>query len=232
MIRSIYRHPVFFLLILFQAAVSAAAANSPLLHEGRRILLNAKDKAYTHTTHVVEGKGIFHFDCSGFIDYALGRAVPERYTELVAATKALSEESPSRPLAKHFVRFIEALETGELSNDRWLPVTKATSLRPGDILSWLMPEDIESKNTGHVMLVRSVPRWSPFRKGELAVDIIDSTASGHGKSDPRKKSGPNGLGEGTVGLVLDGEGHPLGYRWSIESKQWHETPVKAVRLRR
>lgn len=230
MTRSV-RHPFpFFVGLVCLVAQAAAQAAPPLYDEAARILASTRVSSYTHKTHVDERRGIYHFDCSGLVDYALGRVEPASYRDLVAGVAELGP-APKRPLAKHFVRYFAAVEEREIATRHWIAVKKARHLKPGDVLAWLMPADIESTNTGHVMIVRHAPRPSPF-SGELLVDVFDSTSSGHGSTDPRKKNGPNGMGSGTIGLVLDGDGRAIGYRWAgSESTGWHETTVRAGRPR-
>ena len=48
-----------------------------LLREAKRQLANMKTSKYSHQTYVDEQRGIYHYDCSGFVAYALEQVRPE-----------------------------------------------------------------------------------------------------------------------------------------------------------
>jgi hypothetical protein len=172
--------------------------------EAHRQLRAMVSTAYQHETFVDEAEGIFRFDCSGFLGYALGKSLPTRL-------QAVRRASVARPLAKHYHAFFAALpEAG--GRDGWSRVTRASDLRPGDVIAWLKPVGLASRNTGHVMIVRAAPTRSTTRRDELLVQVTDSTASPHG-GDTRAPS-EHGLGSGTIGLLVDAKGAPVGYRWN------------------
>lgn len=182
--------------------VKGIPANDALIEEARRILRAVKTTEYSHTTAIDESSGTFKLDCSGFVDYALANVLPDAFAELQQATVP-------RPVAKSFVDFVSA-PTG-----RWKRVMNASTLVPGDIVAWSLPKDsAPTTNTGHVMIVASP---ATAATGEVQVDIIDASESGHGKIDARTASGATGLGTGRVAILVDGSGAPTGYRWSTES---------------
>lgn len=172
-----------------------------VLGQAMHVFASMRATAYTHETTIEASAGRFEFDCSGFVGYVLAQSRPRALAELRAATK-------QRPLAKHFVAFFQNLPAGSA----WRRIDRAADLAPGDMIAWLRPDDVVSKNTGHVMIVRERPvqeapdLWS--------VQIIDSTAVPHGKGDSRKARGLAGLGTGEVLLIVDEAGVPIGYRWS------------------
>src|SRR5262249_13589691 len=84
--------------------------HAALLAEVDREIAAMKRSSYTHRTHVDEASGVFEYDCSGFVNYALARSVPSALVELRRATV-------HRPLAKHFVAFLNALPPA--GNSRW-----------------------------------------------------------------------------------------------------------------
>jgi hypothetical protein len=160
---------------------------------------------YSHTTSVDEAKGIFDYDCSGFVGYALGRAFPSGMAAIVAATTA-------RPLAKDFEIFFASIPLGG-TKAGFARVARVVQLVPGDIVAWLEPADVTG-NTGHTFFVHGAPRVNPSRSDEILVPIEDSTSSPHGATDSRTASGSTGLVTGTVGLLIDSTGAPVGYRWT------------------
>ncbi|MBW4681601.1 MAG: hypothetical protein KME19_16005 [Microcoleus vaginatus WJT46-NPBG5] len=181
-------------------------AAAVLLDEANRELNLIRTTTYSHKTQVDEAIGQFRYDCSGFLKYALTHSVPE-------ALHSLQEATVRRPLAKHFVRFITSLPPGEVEG-HWKPLEQVTDLAPGDIIAWLKPADIESDNTGHVMIVWGTIQQHPTRSNEIIVPIIDSTAIPHGQSDSRYQTEATGLGTGNIILVADEAGQAIGYRWS------------------
>jgi hypothetical protein len=175
----------------------------PLLREAERELSNMRSSRYQHTTRVDEEAGDYRYDCSGFIDYALERVAPEAFA-------ALPHRPGKRPLAQDFVQLFEDLGAGGKPK-RWRAVASPAALRPGAVLAWRKPHDIDSHNTGHVMIVAGRPRPSTSMDNELLVPVIDSTQSAH--ADDSRSAGETGLGSGTIGLVLDDSGAAVGYRW-------------------
>jgi hypothetical protein len=175
-----------------------------LAEEAHRELTAMISSTYQHTTFVDESKGIFDYDCSGFVDYALARVLPDALTTLQTATEP-------RPLAKDFETFFAGVTT---SSGRWTSVARAIDLVPGDIVAWLKPLDVTSSNTGHVMIVRELPTKNPKDASEILVPITDSTETPHGPTDSRTATGATGLGTGTIGLLVDATGAPQQYHWT------------------
>lgn len=178
------------------------ASHKGLLTEVRRELGAMRQSRYQHTTDVREATGEYYYDCSGFLDYALGRSAPEALRVLPV--------SKDRPLAKDVVHHLQRVAAGG-ARGPWRSVATVRDLRPGDVVSWLTPEDSDSLNTGHIMIVLESPVPSPNRSGEWLVKVTDSTSSPHAADS--RGTGRNGLGTGTIGLVADGSGHPSGYYW-------------------
>lgn len=174
--------------------------------ESDRQLAAMKTTVYQHTTSVDESTGTFKYDCSGFLGYALRRVLPEQFEAIQTWNRV------ERPLAKHFTSYYASIEPGKVKGG-WTRVARAIDLVPGDVVAWLKPADLVSANTGHVMIVRAAPKKNPARGDEVLVPITDSTASPHGSTDSRWSDG-DGLGTGTIGLIVDGKGAPIRYRWS------------------
>ncbi|HEY1548406.1 MAG TPA: hypothetical protein VGG28_11325 [Kofleriaceae bacterium] len=175
----------------------AAVGSGTLIAEAHRQLAAVRESHYAHHTAIDESRGVFDYDCSGFVGYALKRVAPQTFGELVTATRP-------RPLAKDFYAFFA-------TRDR---VDHVADLVPGDIIAWLEPPAKHSRNTGHVMVVDQPP-VAGANPGELVVAIIDSSHSGHGHADARIRDRRNGLGAGSIVLLVDRDGKPTGYRWSL-----------------
>ena len=180
---------------------ASASPREALLAEAHRELGAIVETHYAHRTHVSESAGVFDYDCSGFVGYALAHAAPDALHAVVDATVR-------RPLARNFEAFFAAPRAP------WIRVERVADLVPGDIIAWLEPPVKHSRNTGHVMIVDRAPRPAAHR-GELAIGIIDSSHSGHGPTDARIRDHRNGLGAGDIILLTDTAGRPIGYRWSL-----------------
>ncbi len=218
-----------FLVPLYSFGVSLPA-NGAIYEEAHRILANVKITAYQHTTDVDETVGRYLVDCSGLAYYALKRSAPTAAKELNSAVKETFTPAPKRPLAKHFVWYFERLETN--NSPLWESVSRIGDLQPGDFIAWLKPEDVVSTNTGHVMLVASMPVLSHEEDGRWVIKVIDSSLTGHGLGDRRKKSGPNGVGSGFIGLKDQGDGLPAAYFWKgNEGERSYVTKIKMARLK-
>jgi hypothetical protein len=148
-----------------------------------------------------------HTDCSGLMnhlfEFAYGIKDSERRTWL----------GTGRPTAKTYHDAIA-------QQNRFLRITNVALIHPGDILA---AKYASGENTGHVMLAIGVPLprkvTEPLvpdtKQWELA--IIDSSMSGHGKTDTRALPGgkyANGLGRGVLRLYSDAQGNLAGYTWS------------------
>lgn len=194
------------------APATGGAGSAALLAEATRVLRSMSGTRYSHHTHIAGGE--YDVDCSGFVDYLLTSVNPPALAELRA------QSGVKRPLAKHFVLVLDsAVAKQHLSR-----VARIQDLGPGDLIAWDLPADVRSTNTGHVMLVASMPeqlsgkRWS--------VPIIDSSASPHGLHDARHTDNTTGIGSGTIVLEVGADGAPVAYHWSpAKSSPRHETSI-------
>jgi hypothetical protein len=176
-----------------------------LLNEAEHILSTMKSSTYQHTTHVDEANGIYDFDCSGFVDYALQQTLPEA----LAAIRYLPNRL-NRPRAQdYYYQFAKS----ELQDDRsvWHSIMRSADLLPGDLIAWLRLPNSDSDDTGHVMIVRSSPIVDSNRPNEILVAIIDSTRSPHALDS--RVNGASGIGTGTIGIVMNTTGSAVGFRW-------------------
>jgi hypothetical protein len=185
---------------------SPGPVGAGLLAEARRELAAMRSSRYVHRTDVDEEAGRFDYDCSGFVSYALARAQPDAY-------QVLRVFAQRRPLAKHYVSWIQSLE--EHPSVAWRRVAEVGSLVPGDVIAWRRPADSASRSTGHVLIVAGAVERR--EAGEWVVPIVDSTAIVHGRADSRRPARATGLGLGTIVLVADARGAPVAFRWSPNS---------------
>lgn len=113
-------------------------------------------------------------------------------------------------------------------------IRKINHIHPGDIFAIKYNDD--SKDTGHVMVVNRDPErieaTKPLVSGtdQYAVEVIDSSASGHGPDDTRHKPDggfTGGIGKGEIRLYADTEGRIVGYAWSRTGKsQFYHSPER------
>lgn len=193
-----------------------ASPRAALLAEARRELGVMTASHYVHHTRIDEATGLFDYDCSGFVGYALARSAPAAWAPIAATRK--------RPLAKHFEAFFAAPEPP------WTRVDDPMAIVPGDVIAWLEPPETGSKNTGHVVIVAGPPRAAE-RANELVVPVIDSSHSGHGKADVRVRDHRNGLGTGELVLHVDNAHRIVGYRWSTwKGSRLYDTTITVGHL--
>jgi hypothetical protein len=184
------------------AGPAVAAPPALLLGEVRRELSVMKETHYQHTTSVDEAIGKFFYDCSGMVDYALGRVLPRDAEVLPTGTS-------KRPLAGDIERFLHSALGQPVPG--WQALTRVDHLGPGDLVAWQATEDSTTGDTGHVMVVLAAPTPNPGRTGEWTVQVADSTVSPHAL-DSRHR-GQTGLGTGTIGLAVDANDAPIAFYW-------------------
>lgn len=94
-------------------------------------------------------------------------------------------------------------------------------VQPGDVIAIKYPPDAE--NSGHVMLVAETPRRIKPTRPEVEgteqweVTVIDSSRSGHGKTDTRRRDDGtfgSGVGQGVFRVYTNRDGSIAGYTWS------------------
>ena len=108
--------------------------------------------------------------------------------------------------------------------NRFARITNLSQALPGDVIAGKYPPCAEA--TGHVMFVAAVPMpreaTAPIIAGtqQWDVQVIDSSSSGHGPNDTRRKPDGkyrNGLGTGPIRIYTDAQGAIAGYAWSSAS---------------
>jgi hypothetical protein len=131
-------------------ALAAKAAKPPATDAAKKVMATIsliEDKLsstrYQHFTVVNPKKGIFHWDCSGMVEWILGKAAP----------KARSVLSKKHPTAKEFYTVISNRST-QKPHKGWLRLHGPNSIGPGDVFAWIKPSFWKHrKNTGHVGIV-------------------------------------------------------------------------------
>lgn len=188
-----------------------------LLLEAERQFARMNTSQYAYTTAVDEENGTYRYDCSGFVGYALYRADS-------CAFNSIPDERPDTgSFYSHIIRSVT-----EPGSSGWMRVLSPRELLPGDIIVW--PRDLYGDgNAGHIMIVADNPAENPDRAGEILVRVIDSTTSRH--ANDTRSPGEDGLGKGTIGIMTNESGMPVGYFWrGGESPTLRETDMAFARI--
>ncbi len=156
---------------------------------------------YQHPTSVDESSGSYFYDCSGLLDYAVGRVRP-------ADLKPIPHTGV-RPLAGDIEGYLHRGLTGPIEG--WQALARVDALGPGDVVAWQATEDSKTGDTGHVMVVLEAPTQNSGRAAEWLVRVADSTLSPHALDS--RHPGTTGLGTGTIGLLVGEGGAPTAFYW-------------------
>jgi hypothetical protein len=167
--------------------------------------------------------GVFVTDCSGFVNFVVGRAAPASYRSLRTA------RATDRPTSWDYSLGLRR------SVRSWSRVPHVADVRPGDVIAWTRPPD---SRAGHVMVIASAAH--PIGTRRWALDVIDSTSVPHGRADTRRhdhRNGPastngrpSGVGRGTIGLLVDATGRPVAYLWSAaDHRVYHPSAITVSR---
>ena len=180
---------------------AAGSGSAALVQEVQRELKAMRVTRYQHTTSVDENSGSYFYDCSGLLDYAMGRVRP-------ADLKPIPRTNV-RPLAGDIEGYLHRGLTGAIEG--WQALARVDALGPGDVVAWQATEDSTTGDTGHVMVVLEAPSRNSVRAAEWLVRVADSTLSPHALDS--RHTGTTGLGTGTIGLVVDENGAPTAFYW-------------------
>jgi len=173
--------------------------------------------SYRHKNNVITWKGVDgarrfenRTDCSGFLNILLQQAhgfTPEYYQQWLNTRRPLARTYHDTIVRKHGFTRIEQLD----------------ATRSGDVIAIKYNNAQKGDNTGHLLLVVKTPKKrlpsAPLQEDtqQWEVVAIDSSRSGHGKNDTRRR--PNGtfgsgVGQGVIRLYSDLGGEIVGYTWS------------------
>jgi hypothetical protein len=161
-----------------------------------------------------DGKGVYesHTDCSGFLTALLEQAYGFNKDYFM---KWLNT---GRPLATTYHDAI-------LNQQGFRQIQYLVDVQPGDVIAIKYPPG--SENTGHILLVAERPRQRKASQPEIEgtdqweVTVIDSSQSGHGKTDTRRRDDGAfgaGVGQGICRLYANRKSQITGYTWSTLAK--------------
>jgi hypothetical protein len=195
------------------------AASAPLhLTLARQLLENVapSHNEYRHTEQIsLPSDGVskgfaMYADCSGLAIALLDRASSP-------ARSLMSVQTPrQRPLAEDFVHSIQGAQG-------FNKITTIERIQPGDLIAWKFTLDIDkkiAKDTGHVMLIDTVPvkieNRAPFvpNTTQYELFVIDSSRSYHDPHDTRVQADGSrikGLGRGKLRLYVSADNEIVGF---------------------
>ena len=207
------------------------------LVDARKLLKSVlpENSSYQHKNTVVKWQGEndaaqseCHTDCSGLMNSLLEHSYP--YFNENQFKKLFGKK---RPLAEHY---FQAIQDGKGFDS----IAKIQEVKPGDFIA--IKYGPGEKNTGHVMLVSGPPKLHPASDPKVdgteqwELSVIDSSMSGHGKTDSRSKSDGTfyqGLGQGVFRIYAKKSGALAGYSWSISAKsEYHDAKDRPLAIGR
>lgn len=179
---------------------------------------NLRTSGYDHATSVDEAAGRYDFDCSGMVQWVLGKTYPN----------ALRGVGPGRLRAIDFARAItRAPAAGQRMG--WRRIPRLADALPGDVIAWEKPRIVKSANTGHVAFIVEVPREQKGASGRYLVRITDASSFNH-QDDTRH--GRAGFGTGTIAVSTDpASGRGIGFGWhGSDSRFFYPTSIMVGRV--
>lgn len=197
----------------------ATKATLRLLELAEAIDDTRTDTIYSHGTRVRRSEGVYHFDCSGMINWMLKRVDKQ-------ALEALDRD---RPVAATYVRTIQRAPTHR-GRHGWQQIADIEDVEPGDLFAWRRPADWpKGGNTGHVGIVIARPVAVAHIENAYVVRVIDSTRWKH--QDDTRGADETGFGMGTLLFMTDDDGQPIGYGWhGSDSSGFYRTDVVFGRI--
>jgi hypothetical protein len=226
---------------LLAAQAAGAAAGERMMAEGSNIFARATAVCYRHLNVPAsaqvrcdpQGDWISSNDCSGFASFMIHRVAPRAYASVLAG-----EQKYKHVCSITYALFLQGLETNRTAVG-WQHIATWRELRPGDVIAWSsLPrtnKEHQVKSASHVLLVAQPPTGpheatvdgKKFRY--VSVPALDSSSVKHFPPETYPphagQTARNGLGYGTVRLLLDDHDRPSGY-W--EGTWWGEgqTPIR------
>jgi hypothetical protein len=165
------------------------------------MFLNIKSTDYVHPPYTVDdAKGVYQFDCLGFVDHVLINANPTGYKVI---GKGLN------PLIESYAAYFSRLDPVRPDTVGWTKVAQPVNLKPGDVCLWLKPTTLDA---GHMWIITGEPKINPRRNSEVLVRIFDS-AKAHSDDSRTGSAYPLGFGSGILGMMVDDGGSTIGLYW-------------------
>lgn len=186
--------------------------------------------------------GTYSVDCSGFVSLVLKHQnITNPIQEVINFIPP--DFSPNiinnTPSPLHYSFFLK----NKPHKQYWDSIDNAYSLIPGDFIIYTR-HSMEYQNVGqknynkklntesgqHIMIVAGKSHKKAADPHILWVPIFDSTKIPHGQTDTRSKYNTNGIGEGTIGLVINEYNHPIQIIWEEQSEKFLQRDIKMARI--
>jgi hypothetical protein len=181
--------------------LAAVRSDNPVWREAYRMFLNMNSTEYVPPPYQVDdARGIYRFDCLGFVDHVMMNADPAGYHEIGEG---------GNPDIQSYAAYFNRLDTTMPDVLGWTKVDRSMDLKPGDVCLWLKPR---TRNNGHMWIIAGEPQVNPKRNSEVLVRIFDSSWA-HSDDSRTGSACPLGLGSGILGMMVDGPGNPIGFYW-------------------
>lgn len=205
---------------------SVAGTNRPSVvtqkfqSEVGHVLGQMTSTTYRHRTRVVEAAGVYETDCSGLIAFLLRKVSPVHFAVFPIA------EGRRKPRAVEYYEFFRAQPAvGQPSASLWNRVPTLAEAQPGDILAWRHREIISGKNTGHVLIIDSVPERT---EGDIfRVAVVDSTGTTH--DDDTRAIDSSGIGKGVMWFKVNPDRQAVAYERN-SAMPFRAAPIEIGRM--
>lgn len=188
--------------------------------------------------------GTYSVDCSGFVSLVLNHQnITNPIQEVInfIPKNFIPDIINNTPSPLHYSFFLK----NKPHKQYWDLIDNAYSLIPGDFIIYTK-HSMEYQNVGqnnynkqfnteygqHIMIVAGRSQKTAADPHILWVPIFDSTKIPHGQTDQRSKHNTNGIGEGTIGLVINEYNHPIKIIWKDQSKNHTWKPITKDFLKR
>ena len=205
--------------VRFAPGAPATRATQKLMALAESIEQTRTDTEYTHATRVRRKEGVYHFDCSGMLNWMLARV----------SKRSLEALDRDRPVAATYVRTILSAPTTR-ARDGWQHIADIEDVEPGDLFAWKRPKNWpRGGNTGHTGIVVAKPAKLVGIEGAYLVRVIDSTRYKH--QDDSRAADETGWGQGTILFMTDADRRPIGYAWAgAHNSGYYRTEVAFGRV--
>ena len=174
-----------------------------IVAEAESIVDTVRQTDYQHTQHIDAAEGVYDCDCNGFVGYVLMQVAPEQYGMIIR------EPHQVRPRAFKYFEYFASLTSQ--SERAWHRIDFLADARPGDVMAWRFPKIEKDQNTGHVVVIATVPILEA--DGLYSVRVYDSAAEPHFADTRGTDAGrfPTGVGSGVIKMRVDADGWPVAF---------------------
>lgn len=214
--------------------------------EADRIVRNTKETSYTHSPMTFdEARGVYLCDCSGLVDYVLGRVAADNLAPVIDHARSAHPEE-ARPRAWDYYEYFAAQQDikvreriggikvfDAIPDATWRQVYRLDHAMPGDVIAYKWKPSADKPDTGHVMIIADSPKRLGTRDGlpQYRVPLIDSAISAH-DNDTRSKDSSGGVGHGEMYFLTDKDGRPVAFQWRSPTGTVTSSTIQGIAIGR